>query len=145
MNDKQKEKIKNMRIEGKSYLQIASILSINENTIKAFCRRNKLASSEDPKPDSEKEIYTNCKHCGKKLNHGTKGQPKKFCSEECRRAWWKANNSELTKKAYYTFRCTECGKEFKSYGNKNRKFCSHDCYINNRFKKEGQLNESGAV
>ena len=86
-----------------------------------------------------------CRQCGKPLKQGIKGQPKKFCSEECRRFWWKDNDSELVRKAYYTIICAECGNKFESYGNKSRKFCGHACYINNRFKKESCLNESGAI
>jgi len=29
--------------------------------------------------------------------------------------------------------CVRCGKEFLSYGNRKRKYCSHDCYIKARF------------
>lgn len=132
----QKEKIQLMRQDGQSYSKIASILGISENTIKSYCRRNNLNSNNSIKAQNEKEMHTSCKHCGKQLTQGTKGQPKKFCSEECRRAWWKDNDSKLTRDAYYTVICAGCGKEFQSYGNKNRKFCSHNCYINSRFKKE---------
>lgn len=46
--------------------------------------------------------------------------------EECCEvdAVWKAN---------YECICEYCGKTFLSYGNKNRKYCSHSCYINDRF------------
>lgn len=145
MTDIQKEKIREMRKEGQSYSQIALILEINENTVKAFCRRNNLGAIENTKLKEEKEICTVCKHCNKPLTQGTKGQPKKFCSEECRRAWWKVNEIQLNKKAYYTLICAGCGAKFESYGNKNRKFCGHACYINNRFKKERNTHESGAI
>ena len=135
MTDNQKEKIKEMRQDGQSYSQIASTLGISQNTIKSYCRRNNLGSTKSTEPKAEKKIYTSCKHCTKPLTHGKKGQSKKFCSEKCRRAWWKANDSELAKKAYYTLICAECGTEFESYGNKNRKYCGHACYIKNRFKK----------
>lgn len=141
----QKEKIQKMRQEGQSYSHIASTLGISENTIKSYCRRNNLGATESTKLKNEKEVYTSCKHCGKPLTRETKGQPKKFCSEQCRRLWWKANDSELHKKAYYTLSCAECEKEFESYGNKSRKFCGHACYIKNRFKKGSDLNESGAI
>lgn len=141
MTDIQKEKIREMRKEGQSYSKIALVLEINENTIKAFCRRNNLGTIKNTKPKEEKEICTACKHCNKALTHGAKGQPKKFCSEECRRAWWKVNEVQLNKKAYYTLICVECGTKFESYGNKNRKFCGHACYINNRFKKERNAHE----
>lgn len=136
MTENQKEKIKKMRQEGKSYSQVATTLGISENTIKSYCRRNGLGITESTKPKTEKEIYTSCKHCGKALSHGAQGQPKKFCSVECRRAWWKINEAESNRQAFYKLTCVACGKEFESYGNKNRKFCDHVCYINYRFKKE---------
>lgn len=98
MTNDQKEKIKNMRQAGDSYSQITLTLSINKNTVKAYCRRNNLVANESAKPKTEKNIYTSCKQCEKPLTHGTKGQPKKFCSEDCRRLWWKANDSKHVKK-----------------------------------------------
>lgn len=137
MVESQKEEIKIMRKDGQSYSRIALALGISENTVKSYCRRNKLGINKRIKIKIEKEICTTCKHCGKSLIQGTKGQAKKFCSENCRRLWWKANESEYDKKAYYSLICVGCGKKFQSYGNKNRKFCSHSCYINYRFRKEG--------
>lgn len=137
MTADQKQQIQQMRQKGLSYLQIAAALNISENTIKSYCRRNNLGTMKSPKPQAAKEIHSSCKHCEKPLTHGTKGQPRKFCSDMCRRAWWKTNDNHLMKKAYYTFKCIECGQKFESYGNKNRKFCGHACYIKNRFEKEG--------
>jgi hypothetical protein len=145
MTNDQKEKIKKMRQDGKSYSQITLILGISENTVKAYCRRNNLGVTVSAKPKAEKELYTCCKHCGKSLSQGTKGQPKKFCSEGCRRLWWKTNDSEHDKKAYYTLICSACGNKFESYGNKCRKFCGHACYIKYRFKKEGDSNDTTAI
>ena len=31
-------------------------------------------------------------------------------------------------------RCARCGKPFTAYGNAGRKYCSHSCYIADRFK-----------
>ena len=31
-------------------------------------------------------------------------------------------------------RCPHCGKEFHIYGDRRRKYCSHECYIADRFK-----------
>lgn len=145
MTKDQRQKIQQMRREGQSYLQIASVLGISENTIKSFCRRNKISTFNSNKPQVMMETQTACKQCGKPLTHGTKGQPKKFCSEECRRTWWKANDGQLVKKAWYTQTCVGCGKEFQSYGNQTRKFCGHACYIRKRFEKAGDDYESRAV
>lgn len=64
-------------------------------------------------------------HSGKKL----------FCSDECRRNWWKEHPEEAkhSKAATYKCECSYCQRVFYSYGNKNRKYCSHDCYIQARF------------
>lgn len=145
MNDSQKEKVKRMRQQGHSYSQIASTLEVSENTIKSYCRRNNLGAAKSIKSKTEKEIFTSCRQCAKPLTQGTKGKPKKFCSEECRRAWWKVNDEKINRKAYYTLICAQCGAEFESYGNKNRKFCGHACYINNRFKREENTHESRAI
>jgi endogenous inhibitor of DNA gyrase (YacG/DUF329 family) len=142
MTDTQKEKIYKMRQIGMSYSKIASTIGISENTIKSYCRRNNLGANVSTKQKKEKEMCTSCKHCGKSLTQGTKGQPKKFCSENCRRLWWKANTNDHNKKAYYILSCVGCGKKFESYGNKIRKFCGHACYINYRFKKVGDLNDA---
>lgn len=43
---------------------------------------------------------------------------------------------------YYHLICRHCKKEFISYGNKERKYCSHNCYIRERFggdKNEKQI------
>ena len=41
----------------------------------------------------------------------------------------------------YKLKCAYCGKDFISYGNKKRKYCSHYCYIHDRFwkKEEGRI------
>ena len=45
MTNDQKEKIWQMRQDGKSYSQITLNLGINENTVKAYCRRNNLRAN----------------------------------------------------------------------------------------------------
>jgi len=145
MTADQKQQIQEMRQKGLSYLQIASALNISENTIKSYCRRNNLGTMKSPNKQTANEIQVSCKHCGKPLTRGAKGQPRKFCSDKCRRAWWKANDNQLMKKAYYTFKCMECGKKFESYGNRSRKFCGHACYIKNRFEKEGEGHDASTI
>lgn len=139
MMNEQKQKIQLMRHQGQSYKQIAQALDISENTIKSYCRRNSVIKQNidvhNSKAIEAKEIYKYCKQCEKSIEQNKKGQRKKFCSEECRRKWWKANEDKLSKKAYYTLICSMCKRAFESYGNKNRRFCSHNCYINMRFNK----------
>lgn len=150
VNTEQKQEVHKMRLEGSSYSKIASALGISENTIKSYCRRNNLNNIMDNlvkslEPQFVNKIYNTCIQCGKTLTHGKKGHPKKFCSDECRRIWWKANDSQIDKKAWYTLNCIECSRTFKSYGNKNRKFCCHACYIQSRFKKAKEEHDKRAV
>jgi len=142
MTEEQKTQIINLRDEGYSYGEIASALNISVNTVKSFCRRNDKAKED--KENLEEEQYDNCKYCGRKLEKNHRGKPKKFCSEKCRREWWKENKDKHEKKAFYTLTCQGCGIEFQSYGNKDRKFCTHACYIKHRFKG-GDTIDKGAI
>ncbi|MDU4847487.1 helix-turn-helix domain-containing protein [Clostridium sp.] len=145
INKSEKEKIKIMRCRGDSYSKIAIALNISENTIKSFCRRNNLSGIKNNEAKEKKEIYTVCKQCGNPLIKTKQGQPKKFCCDKCRREWWKEHDFCIDKKAYYKLTCETCGKHFESYGNKNRKYCSHNCYINNRFGKGDRADERATV
>ena len=120
MTSEQKQAIQSLRSQGQTYNYIAAGLGMSINTVKTFCRRNDLAIDR-------------CKLCGKPLVHIEKHKPKTFCNDRCRLAWWKANREQMNKKAIYHFVCRRCGKPFDSYGNRGRKYCSHACYIAERF------------
>jgi rRNA maturation endonuclease Nob1 len=105
-----------------SYATIGKRLGLSVNTVKSFCRRR----------TSDKLL---CRNCGKALEQTPKQKAKSFCGDWCRRAWWKTHRDQIRKKALYRLRCLACGRHFESYGNRNRKYCSHDCYIADRFKR----------
>lgn len=58
----------------------------------------------------------------------------------CRRVWWKEHPDQrnLKKENFVKHICVNCGKYFTTYGmaTVNRKYCSHDCYINDRFHSD---------
>lgn len=136
MNDMQKSQIINMRADGIGYRAIAKELDISENTIKSFCRRNNLTKTESvvvvtiPERASEKVI---CKNCGKIVPQNDKRKKKQFCSDKCRMAWWNSHREEVHHKKITTVVCPGCNKKFQVYGNTDRKYCSHACYIIDRF------------
>ena len=66
-----------------------------------------------------------------KQNPGRK--KKRFCSDSCRMKWWNSHMDKVKRKAIYEFTCLHCGRTFTAYGNSGRKYCSHDCYIEERF------------
>lgn len=125
MTEIEKEKIRFWRLEGLGYGTIAGRMGLSENTVKSFCRRNGLSGA------GAKDTGTFCRYCGQSLVPGRQGR--KFCSEACRRAWWKVHPDLVDRIAFYSFTCSCCGKSFQSYGNRARKFCSHACYISARF------------
>lgn len=138
MTDTEKEKIRFLRMEGLGYGAVAARLGLSENTVKSFCRRNHLTGAV------AKEASMACRHCGQPLAESPGRKGRKYCSEACRRAWWKAHPELVDRKAFYLMACARCGKEFESYGNKGRKYCSHGCYIAARFGK-GDGHDEGAV
>ena len=61
-------------------------------------------------------------------------KPKRFCSPECRQKWWNAHPERVGQKAVYEYVCPGCGQSFTAYGHSHRKYCSHECYVETRFK-----------
>ena len=84
-----------------------------------------------------------CRQCGRPLVQNRTGRRRYFCCDPCRRAWWREHPEELhhSPEATYIITCKQCGKKFTSYGNRNRKYCSHKCYIYHRFYLEPEVTE----
>lgn len=49
--------------------------------------------------------------------------------------WWKEHPEEAKHSREVTYECQYeyCSRYFYSYGNPDRKYCCHDCYIMDRF------------
>lgn len=124
MTDNQKHQILLLRKEGYGYTRIAGELGISQNTVKSYCRRNRLTERE---PEST-TLHT-CLQCGASIKQNEKRKLKKFCSDKCRMQWWNSHRSEVSHTTTYV--CANCHTEFKAYG--ARKYCSHSCYIHARF------------
>lgn len=129
MTKEQKEKIIRFRRQGRGYADIGRELHISKDTVKSFCRRNGLTVA-DLKPVNNQNI---CRECGKPLVQQEKKKRRIFCCKSCREKWWTEHADRINRKAVYTFTCAGCGQSFTAYGNRNRKYCSHGCYITDRF------------
>lgn len=141
MINEQKEKIRQLRMKGVGYTGIANELGLSKETVKSFCRRNGLAGrAEKICLDWKESDGKVCRNCGRKLQQISGKKTRIFCSQECREQWWKENPEKIKKKAIYEYACAYCGKKFKVYGNKHRKYCSHDCYITDRFGRNPEKN-----
>ena len=126
MTTAQKQQIEYLRGKGDSYAAIAADLGISENTVKSYCRRNNIVVTI--KHEQSASINT-CANCGCPLQHTPGAKRKRFCSDKCRMAWWKAHPESVARKAVYHFICPSCGEEFEAYGNANRKYCSRACFM----------------
>jgi len=119
MTEREQNIIISRRENGDSIATIAKDLGLNVNTVKSFCRRQNIT------PTSSK--VETCLKCGVELPAYENGRPRRFCSDECRQKYWNVHP-----KQYQTSHvCPVCGKSFKA--RKSRKYCSHTCYITDRF------------
>lgn len=136
MTNEQRERIKSLRHDGWGYKKIAIALDISADTIKSFCRKSNLGgilASPGRIPDD-----AHCRDCGKPLIQMPGMKKRKFCSTECRIRWWAGHPEAVKQKAVYSFTCPACQKNFSVYGNAARKYCSHECYVADRFKSGGR-------
>ena len=130
MTEEEKTAIADYRRNGCGYKKIGQLLGVSENTVKTYCRRNGLSGYATSRHITDKNI---CKWCGAKIRQTPGKKTRKFCSDSCRNHWWNSHLYMVERKANYNFVCPVCGKRFVVYGNKNRKYCSHACYIKDRF------------
>lgn len=140
MTDEERKIIRTMRLEGVGYKAIATALQMSRDTIRAYCKRSGLGGQStflELTVQEQIEEGNACKHCLKSIKQKPKGRERKFCSDACRRKWWLEHQEARNKNdnAIYHYTCEYCEKEFTAYGNKNRKYCSHGCYIKHRFEE----------
>lgn len=141
MTEVEKQQIYELRLKGVGYKAIAAVLGLSRDNIRGFCKRNGLDGDSKVvhlNVEEQKKRHILCSCCGKPIKQKKRGRVRRFCSDECRRKWWNDNPQVRNKKetAMYKYICRRCGEEFTCYGNKKRKYCSHDCYIKARFWSE---------
>jgi len=130
MTEQEKIQIREHQLNGLEPKRISELIGLPHNTVKVYCFRHPVTDAEI---SDHKGL---CRYCGKPLHHTPHKKRKRYCSDKCRMAWWKDNNSKLNKQAFYHIICQNCGTTFDSYGNAKRKFCSRSCYAHSRKKVE---------
>jgi endogenous inhibitor of DNA gyrase (YacG/DUF329 family) len=141
MTETDKEKITKLRLDGLGYKAIATRLNLTRDAVRKYCQRCNLDGTAEAAKLNHKEKVNNgllCQNCGNEIVQPGRGRKKKFCSDKCRTAWWTKNYElhKFGKQSLHKAICAECGKKFVSYSKKNRKYCSHKCYIKDRFGGE---------
>lgn len=122
MLEAQKRAIDELRSKGLSFAKIGTELGLSVNTVKSYCHRSEV-----------KKRY--CKQCGGLLIQQAGRRKKTFCSDNCRSKWWNNHHTELDSRVLHKLTCanTDCGEKFVHYGNQQRKYYCHACYIEHRF------------
>lgn len=134
MTVEDKIRIAELRKEGLGYKRIAKALGLNDGTVKTYCHRHGMATVQaKPAKPSRDASRDKCRFCGAPLLQIPGRKPKKFCSDECRNKFWNRNIARVNRKSMIRYTCPVCGKAFNAYGKHNRKYCSHGCYIADRF------------
>ena len=130
----QEEQIRVLRSQGMGYRQIGNQLNLSRDAVRNYCRSNKLNGYQKAVQIMMTDDNV-CSNCGELLVQPKTGRKRRFCCEACRRIWWGQNRDKVRKspEAIYGFTCKRCGKEFTAYGNPHRKYCSHKCFISDRY------------
>ncbi len=150
MTEQQAKQIREMRSQGNGYKSIAAVVGLSRDIVRNYCKYHNLVGYSGTVAKNIRirmERGEACSYCGAAIEKPKTGRPKRFCSDKCRREWWKNHPEARTysKEATYQLVCGHCGREFTSYGNKNRKYCCHDCYIKERFWKGEDYENSNIV
>lgn len=135
MTSEQRKQITELRSSGNSYGQIAKLLGLSKAQVSSYCRRKKLSANGEPASAGSDAESSFCKNCGKPIKQLPKHKHISFCSDKCCRFWWNHHPEAVHRRetAIYSYTCACCGKHFTAYGNNHRKYCSHECYIKDRF------------
>lgn len=123
MTKQQKEIVKQLRSEGKGYGKISEIVKLSKSTISSYCKT------------LEKEASF-CLTCSAKLKQTGGHRQKKYCSDSCRSKYWKLHKSEIKRNPNHIVKCSFCHKEFLTFKSLKRKYCSWDCFLKSKVRKD---------
>ncbi|WP_425057993.1 hypothetical protein SCACP_25870 [Sporomusa carbonis] len=146
MTETQAEQIREFRLKGIGYKAIASILDLSRDVVRNYCKDQGLEGYGPVVAVNKQEQMQQgslCRCCSQTIRQPGMGRKRIFCSDQCRRQWWAAHPEDSRKKetAIYKKTCVYCGRQFTVYASKNRKYCSHECYVHDRFWREEEGRE----
>ena len=134
MTENQKAQIALMRERGETYASIAKAVNASQNTVKSYCLRHDIRPGSGITMSRYKiGDITECEQCGAPVEQFSLLRRKRFCCDACRNKWWNSHPNLVNRKSVYDCSCRHCGKTFRAYSKAGRKYCSHECYIAERF------------
>lgn len=138
MTDEQALQIRKLRAQGMGYRAIGTMTGLSRDLVRNYCKSRGIGGyRQEYELNLKDRIYDGhaCMFCGAKIDQPRTGRPRRFCSDICRRSYWKIHRAEMKRKPehIYTMMCPYCGETFESYGNKSRKYCCHEHYVLDRW------------
>lgn len=112
----QERTIREARARGAGYRAIAAAVGLERDTVRYFCKRHGLDGDQRAAGNDAQENTPCCPACGQPIAQPPRGRRRRFCSDACRRAWWKQHPDQHQKResAFYELVCAGCGRPFKS-------------------------------
>jgi len=130
MTTDEKTTLSAYRQQGLGYKKIAQLMGLSVNTVKTYCKRNSLGATVAQTSNGADSV---CKCCNAPLVQIPGRKPRTFCSDTCKVKWWNAHPEQVKHRSDRQVICGHCGKSFSVNQNSTRKYCSHACYIADRF------------
>lgn len=131
MTTDERKMLTTYRQQGFGYKKIAQLTGLSVNTVKTYCKRNALGGEIASRDCRNMDKV--CKCCGAPLVHTSGRKPKIFCSDTCRTKWWNTHPELVNHRDGRQVVCGHCRQVFSVSKNSSRKYCSHNCYIAERF------------
>lgn len=131
MTTDERKMLTTYRQQGFGYKKIAQLTGLSVNTVKTYCKRNALGGVVASRDCRSMDKI--CKCCGAPLFQTPGRKPKVFCSDACRTKWWNTHPELVNHRDGRQVVCGHCGQVFSVSKNSTRKYCSHNCYIAERF------------
>jgi len=127
----QREQAQLLRSHGMSARRAADITGLTVDVVRNLCRKI-VPNVSDENLHIKIENNEACAFCGAPVEkHGGAGRPRRFCSDHCRRQYWRLHRDEQKKNPDIIFMriCKYCGQPFEIYGKNDRKYCCRDHYL----------------
>lgn len=101
MTEQQAKQIREMREQGIGYRSIALTVGLSRDIVRNFCKSRGISGYGSALTKNIREqvmLGKACLYCGKEMKQPDTGRPKKFCSDKCRREWWKGHPERINRK-----------------------------------------------
>ena len=133
-----KEQAMLLRSHGMSLQKAANFTGLTKSSVRNL-DKNIMVGEADSLLDVKIKDGEACVFCGTPVDqHGSPGRPRRFCSDHCRRQYWRLHREDQKRNPdiIYTRICRYCGQPFEIYGKNDRKYCCRDHYIKHFWGKD---------